>query len=147
MYPEVVDESGSPVKDGEMGELVVTTFQVEGMPLLRYRTGDITFRISEPCACGRNSIRIGPITGRKAHRLKIKGTTVYPRNIENALVGVEGVENYVIEAYTGDDYGDRIVVKVGSSNMGSAFKLDVCEAIRTKARGYSSGGDNAASGC
>ncbi|MBI5236498.1 MAG: AMP-binding protein [Deltaproteobacteria bacterium] len=134
VYPEVVDESGSPVKDHETGELVVTTFQVEGMPLLRYRTGDITFRISEPCACGRNSIRIGPITGRKAHRLKVKGTTVYPRSIENALVGVEGVENYVIEAYTGDDYADRIVVRVGSNNTGSSFKLDISEAIRAKAR-------------
>lgn len=134
VYPEVVDESGSPVKDGEMGELVVTTFQVEGMPLLRYKTGDETFRISEPCACGSNSLRIGPITGRKAHRLKVKGTTVYPRSIENALVGVEGVENYVIEAYTGDDHADRLVVKIGSNNMHSSFKLDVCEAIRAKAR-------------
>jgi len=134
VYTEIIDESGRPVPDGEPGELVVTTFGVEGMPLLRYRTGDITFKMTGLCACGASSARLGPVIGRKAHKLKVKGATIYPRAIENALVGINGVENYVIEAYTGDDHSDNLIVKVGSHNMKSAFRLDVCEAIRAKAR-------------
>lgn len=134
VYPEIIDEEGMPVPDGEPGELVVTTFGVEGMPLLRYRTGDVTFKVKGLCECGRSSARIGPVIGRKAHRLKVKGTTIYPRAIENALVEISGIENYVIEAYTGDDHADRIVVKIGSHNRKSAFKLDICEAIRARAR-------------
>ena len=72
VYPEVVDESGSPVKDGEMGELVVTTFRWRACRFCATGQGTLHSGFSEPCACGRNSIRIGPITGRKAHRLKIK---------------------------------------------------------------------------
>ncbi len=110
---EILDEYGDPVPDGELGELVLTTLQVEGMPLLRYATGDITFKLSEPCRCGRNSCRIGPVLGRKANMLKYKGTKVYPKVIEGALARINGVSNYVIEAFTGDDRSDKIVVKVG----------------------------------
>lgn len=134
VYAEIIDEQGRPVPDGETGELVVTTFGVEGTPLLRYRTGDVTFRVRGLCECGASSVRLGPVIGRKAHKLKVKGATIYPRAIENALVGISGVENYVIEAYTGDDHSDSLIVKVGSHNMKSAFRLDVCEAIRAKAR-------------
>src|SRR3989338_7903961 len=140
VYPEIVDDSGNVLKEGETGELVVTTFQAEGMPLLRYRTGDITFKLTERCDCGRTSTRIGPIIGRKAQKLKVKGTTVYPKAIENALLEIEGVENYVIEAYTGDDQADHIVVKVGSlKTQDSRLKTQdlkdaVCENIKAKVR-------------
>ena len=140
VYPEIVDDSGNVLKDGETGELVVTTFQAEGMPLLRYRTGDITFKLTERCDCGRTSTRIGPIIGRKAQKLKVKGTTVYPKAIENALLEIEGVENYVIEAYTGDDQADHIVVKVGSLKTQDSrlktqdLKEAVCENIKAKVR-------------
>src|SRR3989344_4725680 len=133
VYPEIVDDSGNVLKDGETGELVITTFQAEGMPLLRYRTGDITFKLTERCDCGRTSTRIGPIIGRKAQKLKVKGTTVYPKAIENALLEIEGVENYVIEAYTGDDQADHIVVKVGSLKT-QDLKDTVCENIKAKVR-------------
>ncbi|HYL81356.1 MAG TPA: AMP-binding protein, partial [Candidatus Acidoferrum sp.] len=107
---EIVDDAGCPVPDGEIGELVITTLQVEGMPLIRYRTGDISFSLPGACPCGRGSTRIGPILGRKQHRLKVKGTTLYPKTIEDALLSMEGVENFVIEAHTGDDETDRLVV-------------------------------------
>ncbi|MBI3398277.1 MAG: AMP-binding protein [Deltaproteobacteria bacterium] len=134
VYAEILDDAGNPVRDGEIGELVVTTFQVEGMPLLRYRTGDITFKITGKCDCGRTSVRIGPVIGRKAQKLKVKGTTVYPKAIENALLEIEGVENYVIEAYTGDDQADHVVVKIGTHYGNTSFKDTVCENIKAKVR-------------
>lgn len=134
VYPEIVDEKGMALKDGEIGELVVTTFQVEGTPLLRYRTGDITFKVQDKCGCGRTSPRIGPVIGRKAHKLKVKGTTLYPKAIENALLEIEGVENYVIEAYTGDDQADHVLVKIGSNNLEVSFKESILENIRAKIR-------------
>ena len=87
--------------EGEIGELVITSLQMEGMPLIRYRTGDVSFLVPGACPCGRGGDRIGPILGRKQHRLKVKGTTLYPKTIEDALVAVEGVENFVIEARNG----------------------------------------------
>lgn len=134
IFMEILNDKGKEVENGEIGELVITTFQVEGMPLLRYRTGDITFKITDRCECGRTSTRIGPIVGRKAHKLKLKGTTIYPRSIENALLEINGIENYVIEAYTGEDQVDHIIVRVGSRDGTPSFKEAICESIKAKAR-------------
>ncbi len=97
VYVEILDKKGDPVPDGSVGELVVTPFGVEGMPLLRYRTGDLTFKLTGDCACGRNSIRIGPILSRASELIKVKGTTVYPLTIINVLDVIPEVEDYVIE--------------------------------------------------
>jgi phenylacetate-CoA ligase len=134
LITEVVDDAGRPVGDGEIGELVITTLQVEGMPLLRYRTGDVTFRVPGDCPCGRGGVRIGPILGRKQHRLKVKGTTLYPKSIEDALLSVEGVENFLIEAHTGDDETDRLVVRVGTARDDPAFRALLDETLYAKAR-------------
>ena len=131
---EVVDDAGRPVPDGEMGELVITTLQVEGMPLIRYRTGDVTFRVPGDCPCGRGGPRIGPILGRKQHRLKVKGTTLYPKTIEDALLSVEGVENFVIEAHRGDDETDRLVVRIGTLRDDPCFQEMVGDTLFAKAR-------------
>ena len=131
---EIVDDADRPLPDGEVGELVITTLQVEGMPLLRYRTGDVTFRVPGDCRCGRGGPRIGPILGRKQHRLKIKGTTLYPKTIEDALLSVEGVENFVIEVLTGDDETDRLVVRVGALRSDSRFQRMVSDTLYAKAR-------------
>jgi phenylacetate-CoA ligase len=131
---EVVDDGGCAVADGEIGELVITTLQVEGMPLIRYRTGDVTFRVPGDCPCGRGGARLGPILGRKQHRLKVKGTTLYPKAIEDALLSVEGVENFVIEAHTGDDETDRLVVRVGTRRDDPGFRRLLDETLYAKAR-------------
>jgi phenylacetate-CoA ligase len=131
---EIVDDGGRPVPDGDSGELVITTLQVEGMPLLRYRTGDITFRVPGDCPCGRGGPRIGPILGRKQQRLKVKGTTLYPKAIEDALLSVEGVESFVIEAHWGDDETDRLVVRVGTLRDDPRFKTLVGDAVYAKVR-------------
>jgi phenylacetate-CoA ligase len=131
---EIVDDSGRPVPEGEAGELVITTLQVEGMLLIRYRTGDVTFLVPGACPCGRGGARIGPILGRKQQRMKVKGTTVYPKAIEDALLSVDGVENFVIEAHTGDGDTDRLVVRVGTLRDDPGFPRTIGEALYAKLR-------------
>jgi len=131
---EIIDENGKAIPDGESGELVLTTLQTQGMPLLRYCTGDITFKITERRACGRGSVRIGPILGRKSQMLKYKGTKVYPKAIESAIARVKGVGNYAIEAFTGDDFSDKIVVKVGCKKKRDSLRQALCTDIEAHAR-------------
>lgn len=89
---EVVDpETGAPVPDGTDGELVFTTLTKEAMPLLRYRTGDIAALNRAPCVCGRASARMSAIRGRRDDMLIIRGVNLYPSQIEEALLHVEGV--------------------------------------------------------
>ncbi len=85
IYTEVVDENGVRVKNGEVGEVVITTIGVEAMPLVRYKTGDLCPVFYDTCDCGRGSLRLGPVVGRKDHRIKLKGTTIYPRAIQMIL--------------------------------------------------------------
>ena len=90
-YPEIVDlETGQPVADGMEGELVLTTLSKRAMPILRYRTHDITAIIPEPCGCGRNIRRIRRIGRRSDDMLIIRGVNVFPSQIEAALLAVEG---------------------------------------------------------
>lgn len=110
-YTEIVDDNGNVLPPGEIGEVVVTPFGMTGMPLVRYRTGDISFMTFEPCACGRMSPRIGPIIGRKKHLLKYKGTSIYPQVIFNTVTAIPGVDNYYVEA-KGNDLSDEITVYV-----------------------------------
>lgn len=131
---EIIDDKGIVLPDGEIGELVLTPLQLKGMPLLRYKTGDITFKISTPCACGRNSVRIGSILGRKHHRLKVKGVTLYPKTIENAIAGIKDVINYQIESYTDEDGTDNIILRIGSHNDGEKFLTELRDILRAKAR-------------
>lgn len=131
---EILDEKGHVVPDGEPGELVLTTLQIKGTPLLRYQTGDITFKITGKCKCGRNSSRIGPILGRKAQMLKLKGVKMYPKIIENAILNIDGVINYVIEALTGNDFSDKIIVKIGCKRKSEKFRKEVCERIKAYAK-------------
>ena len=82
---EIIGEDGLPVADGQPGEVVVTTLGVEGMPLLRFRTGDIACKHVEQCRCGRWSYRLSPLLGRKNNMIKLKGTTLYPPAINDVL--------------------------------------------------------------
>jgi phenylacetate-CoA ligase len=131
---EIVDDAGRVVPGGESGELILTSLQMEGMPLIRYRTGDVSFLVPGVCPCGRGGDRIGPILGRTQHRLKVKGTTLYPKTIEDALLLVEGVENFVIEAHTGDDETDRLLVRVGTLRDDPGFRRTIGDALYAKAR-------------
>lgn len=109
---EVLDEHDNLVADNETGELCITTLGVEGVPLIRYKTGDITSIDYTPCTCGKQSPRIKGIIGRKQQLLKIKGTSVYPNAVFEALNELSYVNTYVLKAFT-NDYGlDEAVVYV-----------------------------------
>ena len=110
---ELVDEAGNPVEEGRVGELTVTTLGVEGMPLLRFRTGDLVSFHTERCRCGRTSMRVSPVVGRANHMLKFKGTTLYPPALYDVLDNAPYIENYVVEVSLSDTGTDDIVVKAG----------------------------------
>lgn len=111
-------DSTEPVPDGEIGEVVVTPLGVEGMPLLRFRTGDMAWLRTAPCPCGRTTPRLGPIVGRRQQLLKIRGVSVYPTAIVEAVRGVhiDGrdtlIECCVVADAAGDSAGegDHVVV-------------------------------------
>jgi phenylacetate-CoA ligase len=131
---EFLDENDQPVKDNEPGEVVITTLGVEAMPLLRFKTGDICYHHSEPCACGRNTMRIGPVIGRKQQMLKYKGTTLFPPAIYEILHEIDFVENYLIEVYTGELGTDEIVIKVGCRNKNEHYEKIIKDHFRAKLR-------------
>lgn len=116
MVVEIVDETGALVPPGAFGEVVATPLGVTGMPLLRFKTGDIATLHVDPCPCGRNTHRLGPVMGRKSQMLKCRGTTVYPSAIFTVLQGIPGVAGYYLEAYSEFALSDRIRIVVGSSD-------------------------------
>jgi len=84
--PEIVDSAGGPLAPGTEGELVVTTLTKEALPVIRYRTGDVTSLDPEPCSCGRTTVRMARIKGRTDDMLIIRGVNVYPSQVEAALL-------------------------------------------------------------
>ncbi|HIR57321.1 MAG TPA: phenylacetate--CoA ligase [Candidatus Gallacutalibacter pullicola] len=111
--PEIIDqETHEPLGPGESGELVVTTLLREGMPVLRYRTKDITRLTYEPCACGRTHARMEKVMGRTDDMLIIKGVNVFPSQIESVLIGMEGVGPHYQLVVTKRNFLDQLEVKV-----------------------------------
>lgn len=110
---EIIGEDGFPVADGQPGEVVVTTLGVEGMPLLRFRTGDVACKHVEQCRCGRWSYRLSPLLGRKHNMIKLKGTTLYPPAINDVLDNTEYIENYVVKVRNSDAGTDEVIVSIG----------------------------------
>ncbi|MCF8461421.1 MAG: AMP-binding protein [Flavobacteriales bacterium] len=111
MFVEVLNEDGNQVKNGESGEVIVTPLGVEGTPVLRFRTGDICHYYDEPCSCGRNTPRLGPVVGRKQQMVKLKGTSLYPNAIIDELNAIPEVANFVVELHS-DELGlDEVVIK------------------------------------
>jgi phenylacetate-CoA ligase len=110
---EVVDpESFKPVPMGESGELVITTLTKEALPMVRYRTRDITRLTDEPCACGRTHVRILRVTGRNDDMLIIRGVNVYPSQVEAVLVGFPGLAPHYQLVLTREGALDAMTVEV-----------------------------------
>ncbi len=94
-YPEVVDpETGEPLPEGEEGELVLTTLSKEALPVLRYRTGDLTTLNYEECECGRTMVRMDNVTGRADDLLIVRGVNLYPSEIEDVVLEFDEVAPY-----------------------------------------------------
>lgn len=133
---EIIGEDDKPVPEGEVGEVVITTLGVEGMPLLRFRTGDMASIHTEPCRCGRRSFRISPIVGRKNHMIKYKGTTLYPPAIADVLSNTGYIENYYITLNTNPKTEtDEVIITVGLKE-GTDFDVtkDLKDRFRAKIR-------------
>ena len=110
---EIIGEDDRPVPDGQVGEIVVTTLGVEGMPLLRFRTGDMAAKITERCRCGRQSYRLTPLVGRKNNMIKYKGTTLYPPMIIDVLDNTAEIANYQLVLDVNDLGNDDVTVRIG----------------------------------
>ena len=115
--PEVVDpESGEPLPDGEIGELTLTCVTKEALPLLRYRTGDLTRLERGRCECGRTTARMSKPLGRTDDMLIIRGVNVFPSQIEAELLRVEGLEpHYELRLERGESRMDELTVRVEAS--------------------------------
>lgn len=131
---ELLDENNQPVEDGMPGEVTITTIGVEGMPLVRFKTGDICIRFSEPCKCGRNSARLSSVLGRKGQMIKFKGTTIYPPILFDILDNIPEVENYIVEVFTNSLGTDQIQIHIGGNNHTEAFVKQIKDVFRSKIR-------------
>jgi phenylacetate-CoA ligase len=109
---EILDENDQPVGPGQPGEVTVTTLGVEGMPLLRFKTGDMCYHFDEPCACGRTSTRLSSVIGRKKQMIKYKGTTLYPPALFDILNEMEDVLEYVAEVYSNEMGTDEVLLNI-----------------------------------
>ena len=131
---EFLDEHDKPVPAGVPGEVTITTLGVKGMPLLRFKTGDISTAHDEPCQCGRNSIRLGPVIGRKKQMIKFKGTTLYPPALYDILDNIDEIKNYVVEVYTNQIGTDEILIRVGALDHTEGFEKTIKDHFRAKLR-------------
>lgn len=131
---EFLNDQDQPVKENEPGEVTITTLGIEGMPLIRFKTGDVCFHYSEPCKCGRTTMRLGPVIGRKNQMIKYKGTTLYPPALYDILDNIEFISNYVVEVFTNDIGTDEILIHVGSSRHIEDREKDIKDHFRAKLR-------------
>jgi phenylacetate-CoA ligase len=134
---EVIDpETGRSLPEGETGELVITTLTKEAMPLLRYRTRDVTRLVAGRCDCGRTHRRILRITGRSDDMLSVRGVDFFPSQIEEVLVGRPGVAPHFLIVIEPRGTCDHVRVEIETrpgvgSDRHDAIARDVADAIRS----------------
>ncbi|MDO5835001.1 MAG: phenylacetate--CoA ligase [Methanobacterium sp.] len=115
-YPEIIDsETMEVLEDGKKGELVITTLSRHGMPIIRFRTKDVTSLRRSECACGRTHVKMDRITGRTDDMLKIRGVAVFPSQIEKALLKMDGIEPHYQIIVTRPQHLDEMEVQVETS--------------------------------
>jgi len=131
---EIIDDNGNPLPNGSMGEVCITTLGVEGMPLVRFRTGDMAFVIDEPCSCGNPSFRLSPIIGRKEQMIKLKGTTIYPSGIIDVINDCPDITNFYIEVFSDELGVDKVRVIVGSDGTSNPCIDSLADNFKNKIR-------------
>jgi len=133
--PEIVDPATlKPVPPGTVGELVFTTLTKEALPVLRYRTRDLTSMTAEPCRCGRTLVRIGRIMGRTDDMLIIRGVNVYPSQVEHALLKVTDVEPHYLLVVRRDSTLDTLEVRVEARAAVAEAGADAMRALEAVVR-------------
>ena len=132
-YPEIIDpDTGAVLPDGTLGELVLTTLSKDAMPMLRYRTRDMTRLVKEQCSCGRTIRRIERISTRSDDMFIIRGVNVFPSQIEAALLAVEGVMPHYLIILTTENSLDNIEVQVEITPELFSDKVRAVEEIQKK---------------
>lgn len=131
---EILDDEENPVKEGESGELTITTLGVEAIPLLRFKTGDLVKAHDEPCQCGRNTMRLGPVVGRKQQMIKYKGTTLYPPAMNDILNDFNNLLCYQIVIQSNEIGLDEIIIKISTDSEPENFVNEVRDHFRAKLR-------------
>ncbi|MGH1520319.1 phenylacetate--CoA ligase family protein [Chryseobacterium sp. JK1] len=131
---EILDDDGNVVKEGESGELTITTLGVEAIPLLRFKTGDLVKAHYEPCSCGRNTMRLGPVVGRKQQMIKYKGTTLYPPAMNDILNDFNTILCYQIVIQSNEIGLDEIIIKLSTESKNENFVNEVRDHFRAKLR-------------
>ena len=122
--PEIINpETGEVLPVGEKGELVITCVKKEGLPLIRYRTKDITRLIYEPCKCGRTTVRMENLSGRSDDMLKIRGVNVFPSQIEEVVLSIEGLGPHYEIIVEREGYADKLTVRVELATPTDSFTV------------------------
>ena len=135
--PEIIDpKTGEVLPTGEKGELVVTCIYKEGLPLIRYRTKDVTRLIYEPCKCGRTTCRMENLDGRTDDMLKIRGVNVFPSQIEEVILSVEEIGPHYEIILTRKDHTDRMEIRVELLKETDSYKEleEIEKKIKSKLR-------------
>lgn len=132
-YPEIIDiKTYQPLEEGKKGELVLTTLTREGMPIIRFRTKDITALRKDKCKCGRTLVRMDRITGRSDDMLKIRGVMIFPSQIERALLKIDNLSpNYQI-IVTRPEHLDELEIRVEASAELFSDEMKEMEEIESK---------------
>lgn len=130
---EIVDpDTGEPLPHGVKGELVFTMLQKEALPIVRYRTGDITMIIDEPCSCGRTHPKIARLMGRVDDMLIIRGINVFPSQVEHALLGIPEVSGHFMIEVSRKGALDNLLVRVEMNPEAFSDRIDDLIAIKQK---------------
>jgi phenylacetate-CoA ligase len=133
--PEIIDpESGDVLPPGEKGELVITTITKEGIPMIRYRTRDITRLIPEPCICGRTHVRLERMSGRSDDMLIIRGVNVFPSQIESVLFNIDGVEPHYQLIVDREENLDTLEVQVEVNEQTFSDEVKVLQDLTGRIR-------------
>ena len=133
--PEIINpETGEVLPRGEKGELVITCIKKEGLPLIRYRTKDITRLIYEPCKCGRTFVRMENLSGRSDDMLKIRGVNVFPSQIEEVILSFNELGPHYEIIVTRDGYTDKLEIRVELAHSTDSFKVleNISKSVRNK---------------
>lgn len=131
---EILDENNNTVAPGEIGEVTVTTLGVEGMPLLRYKTGDLCRAYTEPCGCGRYTLRLSPVIGRKKQMIKYKGTTLFAPALFEIIHKIDAVKEYVAEVYSNEIGTDEVLLYLTPADFSEETQNRIASYLQARLR-------------